>query len=114
MPHIEVLLRWVPDSGEEQTPSLVRVVEIDCNDFGPGPWDSQNRTTLMDFIRISIQRFVSGYRQVTSTLADITRSGVVVDPQAVRKILNSEFRDEFFRSEPEPLPPTRFERKPVI
>jgi hypothetical protein len=43
------------------------------------------------------------------------RSGITVDQEAVERIRASMIGgDPFVPKEPEPLPPTRFEREPVI
>jgi hypothetical protein len=139
MPSIEIQIRLIPDPGEYTDPNyLLHAAELSCAEFGPGPWNEQNCTSLMldlqtfirsriiefrlppynPFSRVDLARSLSNHspQEYPQTMEEIlevmTRNGITVDQEAVRRI-----RDESFGVLKEPdanPPPTRFERVDVI
>jgi len=138
MPRIEIQVRLVPDPGEYgDSRYILNVAELSCAEFGPGPWNERNCTSLMlafqDFLRNRIGEFrLAPYnpfsratharprsddnsQEYPQTMEEIletmVRNGVAVDQEVVRRI-----RDESFGvpKEPDAPPPTRFERDDVI
>jgi hypothetical protein len=141
MPYLEVQIRLIPDSesgGLEDQSQLVHVTGFPCSEFGPGPWNNANCSSLMQDLQVFLQNRIGEFRSpaynpftrvvlarprsegniadypqtMEEILETMVLNGITVDQEVVKRLRAESLG---VHKEPDaPLPPTRFEREDVI